>query len=64
LNNITANDKTNTVINKYSNVPPANSVSVLTQHNDNSRAGWNSHETILNTNNVNSSLFGKQFTMH
>ena len=62
INNTTI-DKTSNSIIKYSNIPPANSVSVLTQHNDNSRAGWNSHESILNTNNVNSSVFGKQFTL-
>ena len=47
----------------YSNIPPANSISVVTQHNDNSRAGWNNHESILNIKNVNSALFGKQFTL-
>jgi len=47
----------------YSNIPPANSISVVTQHNDNTRAGWNNHESILNINNVNNTLFGKQFTL-
>ena len=36
-------------------------VSVLTQHNDNFRAGANMNETALNTSNVNSSTFGKLF---
>src|SRR5579871_325878 len=36
-------------------------VNVLTQHNDNSRAGANTLETILTTANVNQSQFGKKF---
>jgi len=39
------------------------SVSVLTQHNDNTRAGWNSHETALTTSNVNAQQFGKVLTL-
>jgi len=38
-------------------------VSVLTQHNDNSRTGQNTSETALNTSNVNVSSFGKLFTL-
>jgi hypothetical protein len=38
-------------------------VSVLTQHNDNSRAGWNNSETVLTTANVNVQKFGKVFTL-
>ncbi|MDP4223065.1 MAG: hypothetical protein Q8868_07115 [Bacteroidota bacterium] len=41
----------------------SNSVSVLTQHNDNTRAGLNDKETILNTTNVNTNYFGKLFTL-
>ena len=45
--------------------PPPNpqSVSVLTQHNDNTRAGWNDRETALTTNNVNVQQFGKVLTL-
>lgn len=38
-------------------------INVLTQHNDNSRAGFNSHETVLTTANVNQQQFGKLFTL-
>jgi hypothetical protein len=45
--------------------PPPNtqSVSVLTQHNDNSRIGWNDNETALTTSNVNAQQFGEVFTL-
>jgi outer membrane protein assembly factor BamB len=39
------------------------SVSVLTQHNDNTRAGWNDNETALTTSNVNVQQFGELFTL-
>ncbi len=47
------------------NVGPPNpqSVSVLTQHNDNTRAGLNDNETALTTRNVNVQQFGKVFTL-
>jgi outer membrane protein assembly factor BamB len=38
-------------------------VSVLTQHNDHTRSGWNSNETLLTTDNVNVEHFGKQFVL-
>lgn len=38
-------------------------VSVLTQHNDNSRAGWNNNETVLTTSNVNVQHFGALFSL-
>src|ERR1043166_8278110 len=38
-------------------------VSVLTQHNDNTRAGWNASETVLNASNVNVQQFGAVFTL-
>ena len=39
------------------------SVAVLTQHNDNTRAGWNDKETALTTSNVNVQQFGAVFTL-
>jgi hypothetical protein len=36
---------------------------VLTQHNNNTRAGLNNHETLLTTSNVNTTTFGKLFTL-
>jgi hypothetical protein len=43
--------------------PIPQSVSVLTQHNDNSRSGWNANETTLTTTNVNVRQFGAVFTL-
>src|SRR5580704_12214734 len=45
--------------------PPPNTqhISVVTQHNDNTRAGLNNLELQLTTSNVNSTTFGKLFTM-
>ena len=38
-------------------------ISVLTQHNDNTRAGLNNLETSLTTSNVNAAKFGKLFIL-
>lgn len=43
--------------------PNSQSVSVLTQHNDNSRSGLNDNETALTTSNVNAQQFGEVFTV-
>jgi outer membrane protein assembly factor BamB len=43
--------------------PNPQGVSVLTQHNDNTRAGLNDNETLLTTSNVNVAHFGKQFVL-
>ncbi|MFI5152509.1 MAG: hypothetical protein ACHQET_04200 [Chitinophagales bacterium] len=43
--------------------PSDQHISVLTQHNDNTRAGLNNQETSLNTSNVNSAKFGKLFSL-
>ena len=43
--------------------PNPQSVSVSTQHNDNTRSGWNDHETALTTGNVNVQQFGAVFAL-
>src|SRR3954466_15394323 len=43
--------------------PNPQSVSVLTQHNDNNRSGWNANESALTTANVNPGKFGEVFTV-
>ena len=42
---------------------PVHSQDVLTYHNNNSRTGFDSHETTLTLSNVNSASFGKLFTV-
>jgi hypothetical protein len=44
-------------------VPNPQTVSVLTQHNDNTRSGWNDSETVLTTSNVNVQQFGALFSL-
>ena len=43
--------------------PNPQGVSVLTQHNDNTRAGLNDNETALTTSNVNVQQFGQVFAV-
>jgi hypothetical protein len=43
--------------------PNPQSVAVLTQHNDNTRSGWNDNETALTTSNVNVQQFGAVFML-
>jgi hypothetical protein len=43
--------------------PNPQHVSVLTQHNDNTRAGLNDNETLLTTSNVNVQQFGQVFSV-
>jgi hypothetical protein len=43
--------------------PNPQTVSVLTQHNDMNRSGWNANETALTTSNVASGQFGLVFTV-
>ena len=45
-----------------SSAPLFSQTSVLTQHNDLNRTGWNDKETILNTGNVNKKSFGEIFS--
>lgn len=43
-------------------VPATSQVSVTTYHNDNTRTGQNTRETVLTPANVNQSQFGKLFS--
>ena len=43
--------------------PNSEHYSVLTQHNDNTRAGFDNQESVLTTTNVNSNSFGRLFTL-
>src|SRR6266849_3054601 len=47
----------------HNSAPNPQSVAVLTQHNDNTRSGWNGNETALTTSNVNVQQFGAVFTL-
>lgn len=51
------------VTNVTPRTPNPQSVSVLTQHNDNTRAGLNDNETVLTTSNVNVRQFGQVFAV-
>ncbi len=55
--------KKNTSGNAIITTPNTQHISVVTQHNNNTRAGLNSQETKLNINNVNAQQFGKLFTL-
>ena len=44
-------------------VRPSQSISVLTQHNDNARTGLNDAEAVLTTSNVNAQQFGLVFSL-
>lgn len=44
-------------------IPNTQHISVVTQHNDNTRAGLNDHETALTTTTVNPAHFGKLFSL-
>ncbi len=55
---IAACDKTNN-----NNTTNDQHISVLTQHNNNTRSGWNNNETKLTTSNVNAKTFGKLFPL-
>lgn len=43
--------------------PSQAQVNVTTYHNDNARTGQNMHETVLTPLNINSTQFGKLFTV-
>ena len=45
-------------------VPNDQHISVFTQHNNNTRAGWNNQETKLTASNVNAQHFGKLFSLN
>ena len=47
----------------HNSAPNLQSVAVLTQHNDNTRSGWNENETALTTSNVNVQQFGAVFAL-
>jgi hypothetical protein len=60
----THNSSSGTTPNPPPSPPPASSsVDVATYHDDNARTGQNLSETALTTSNVNSSSFGKLFTI-
>jgi len=60
---IFAGCKKKDAINGGDTIPNTQHISVLTQHNNNTRAGLNNNETVLTTSNVNSNQFGKLFIL-
>lgn len=62
-NNSGGNINPVTPIDTNTGKPNNEHVSMFTQHNDNTRAGLNSRETVLNTSNVNAAQFGKLFSL-
>jgi len=57
------NNNNNNNNNNTGGQPNTQHVSVVTQHNDNTRAGLNNNETTLTTTNVNTVQFGKLFSL-
>jgi hypothetical protein len=47
----------------HNSAPNPQPAAVLTQHNDNTRSGWNDNESALTTSNVNAQQFGAVFTL-
>jgi len=62
---LSACKKTGSSVSTVTPPPPPNTqhISVVTQHNDNTRAGLNNQELALTTANVNTAQFGKLFSL-
>ncbi|HVM89009.1 MAG TPA: hypothetical protein VMT76_12540 [Puia sp.] len=48
---------------QHPSVPNSQHISVVTQHNNNTRSGLNNHETVLRDTNVNTGRFGRLFNL-